>query len=256
MKTLDYLQQYVRGRPLFLSVLRAKESALYQQYLPFYGKTLDYGCGDGFFARIAFGSRGIDVGLDMGESRIDEAKASGAYKKLVTYDGKKIPFPSRSFDIVVSNSVLEHVDGLSGAVSEIYRVLKPGGVFITTVMAQQWEENLFGSKIIGDSYKEYMRKKQVHLNLFTYTQWRGVFIKSGFSVKKVVGHVSPAACTLLDVLHYVSIPSLVSYMMFHRWVIFPMLTKFYPLSWLAKQIEPNVKPEHSGALFFVLTKSH
>lgn len=44
-----------------------------------------------------------------------------------------LPFPDESFDIVMSNQVLEHVNDERMAVSETYRVLKPGGSFIGSV---------------------------------------------------------------------------------------------------------------------------
>lgn len=254
MKTIDYLRQYARHRPLFLSVLRAKECALYQPYVPVRGISLDFGCGDGFFARTTFGAQGIGTGLDVPESRIQEAEASGAYKKLQRYDGRTIPRRSSSIDVVVSNSVLEHVSDLPRALNEIFRILKPGGMFITTVMARPWEDHLAGTHVIGDAYKRYMRTKQVHVNLLSFDLWRAAFVGHGFRVEKAIGHLSPRACTLLDVLHYISLPSLWTYTLFHRWVLWPMFTGLYPLSWLASQIEPNVNPKTSGALFFVLIK--
>ena len=45
-------------------------------------------------------------------------------------DGK-IPFPSETFDLVISNQVLEHVEDLSAVLAEIHRVLKPGGTVLS-----------------------------------------------------------------------------------------------------------------------------
>lgn len=47
---------------------------------------------------------------------------------LVSYDGRNIPFEAEEFDIVTSNAVLEHVEDLNIAMSEIHRVTKRGGV--------------------------------------------------------------------------------------------------------------------------------
>jgi SAM-dependent methyltransferase len=46
------------------------------------------------------------------------------------HDGR-IPFPPESFDLVVSNQVLEHVEDLSAVLAEIHRVLKPGGTVLS-----------------------------------------------------------------------------------------------------------------------------
>jgi SAM-dependent methyltransferase len=43
----------------------------------------------------------------------------------------KMDFPDNSFDAVFSSNCFEHVDDIRKAFSEIYRVLKPGGIFFT-----------------------------------------------------------------------------------------------------------------------------
>ncbi|MEK7802114.1 MAG: hypothetical protein AAB276_06645, partial [Pseudomonadota bacterium] len=57
-----------------------------------------------------------------------------------------------------------------------------------------------------------------------------------------------------DVGHYLSIPNLVTYMLFGRWVIWPALASAYPISFLARMISPDVSVKKSGAIFFVLHK--
>lgn len=46
-----------------------------------------------------------------------------------------LPFPDRTFDVVITDQILEHVDGNpQNAVDESYRVLKPGGIAIHTTV--------------------------------------------------------------------------------------------------------------------------
>ena len=275
--SLEYfLRTYLRERPLFLSLIRAKEAYLFQKYLPFKKPVLDVGCGDGFFTNVTFaknfqfprptshgrspGGRAIsnfqlDAGLDLQDSRIEEARKLNIYKKLVIYNGKKIPLPDNSFNTVVSNCVLEHVEDVETVLTEIYRVLRPGGVFITTVMARPWEEHLFGTRIFGSFYKKWMRKKQVHLNLFTCQKWNQVFQKAGFQREICEGYLSPQSCALIDICHYLSFPSLISYTFLGKWMLFPQITSYlYPTSHLAKVLLQKVSREDSGALFYVLKK--
>jgi len=44
--------------------------------------------------------------------------------------GQEIPYPDASFDIVFADNVLEHIDSPDDVLSEIFRVLKPGGYFL------------------------------------------------------------------------------------------------------------------------------
>lgn len=52
---------------------------------------------------------------------------------ILCVDLTNIPFPSNTFDLVITEEVLEHISDLEQALSEISRVLKPGGVHIFTI---------------------------------------------------------------------------------------------------------------------------
>lgn len=242
----SYLQVYLRNRPLFLSLIRSKEAGLFAQYLPLKSPVLDVGCGDGFFARVAFGH--LDVGLDVADSRISQAAAGSAYQKVVTYNGRRFPFPARSFNTVVSNCVLEHLPNLQEVVHEIFQVLRPGGLFITTVMAAPWENYLW---LKFPFYRSWMRNKQRHFNLLKSGEWEKLFKKSGFKTIRETGYLSPRACTLIDIAHYLSLPSLVSYKLRGSW---DWGWHWYPGNRLAAILSENVNPQNSGAVFFVLKK--
>lgn len=252
--TQRYIGRYLTARPIFLGVLRGKEAALYQQFLPLKGPVLDVGCGDGFFAETTFSKGAIDVGLDTPDSRIDEAKASWAYKKVVTYDGRIFPFPDRTFQTIVINSVLEHVADLPQLLTEVHRVLKPGGQCFATVMAAPWEDYLFGAKLFGNSYERWMKKKQVHVNLFTEKAWRASFAAAKFRPVSALSYVSSRAGMWLDILHYISVPQLISYMLTKKWVLWPRLTILYPTKWFARLMDEPVSQSRGGALFFVLKR--
>mgnify|MGYP000143151397 CR=1 FL=1 len=95
-------------------------------------RLLDIGCGDGvaemFMAKLLPGCR-VD-GIDISAKSIaaaSEKNISGA--SFTVYDGKQIPFPDNSFDILFMAAVLHHVDFTYHAVlmKEMHRVLKPGG---------------------------------------------------------------------------------------------------------------------------------
>ena len=70
----------------------------------------------------------IDVSRDL-ERKIFEVRK---------YDGKIIPFPNHSFDIVFSSNALEHIDELEEFQEEIKRVLKPDGFAIHVLPTATW----------------------------------------------------------------------------------------------------------------------
>jgi SAM-dependent methyltransferase len=84
-------------------------------------RILDFGCGEGHtvagYRALGYNAFGCDVIPVLGEH-------------LCTMRGGLIPFPDNMFDVVVSEQVFEHVMDYDKAVSEIHRVLKPGGVAI------------------------------------------------------------------------------------------------------------------------------
>ena len=95
-------------------------------------RILDYGCGDGTFSCL-LASQGANVsGIDISSKSIGEARAlanrmgMNGSPSFVVCDAHRTPFDSNSFDYVVGNGALHHLD-LDRAYIEIARVLKPGG---------------------------------------------------------------------------------------------------------------------------------
>src|SRR5919205_1364726 len=184
-----FTEAYLKSRPLFFSFIRPQEAFLFHRNLKLLeGPILDLGCGDGFFAELTFGKQTIDVGLDIPSSLAGIAEQKHIYKKVVAYAGEAIPFSDNSYGSVVSNCVLEHIPDLEGTIQEVHRVLRPGGYFIATVMADKWNDYLFGAKLLGRTYIEFMRRKQVHYNLLSYSEWKRIFEEGGFKVEKGTGY--------------------------------------------------------------------
>jgi ubiquinone/menaquinone biosynthesis C-methylase UbiE len=98
---------------------------------------LDLGSGAGndvFVARSIVGEKGKVVGLDMTTEMIDKAETNN---KKMGFDNvefklgdiENMPLESGSFDVIVSNCVLNLVPDKNLAFKEIYRVLRSGGHF-------------------------------------------------------------------------------------------------------------------------------
>ena len=124
-------------------------------------KVLDVGCGNGKTVGALL-EMGMDVtGLDFSPSAIDQCvKAFGVKAKFTISNCEKMPFSNDTFDAVTAVHVLEHLDviQLADTVSEMRRVLKPGGmIFVRSFAigdsrAEGKESDVRGN---GISYKYY-----------------------------------------------------------------------------------------------------
>jgi ubiquinone/menaquinone biosynthesis C-methylase UbiE len=95
--------------------------------LPYGSKILDAGCGPGEMA-VRLMERGYEVwGLDIAEPMIRHARERCGADRFRVGDIERIPFPDSTFDGVVCLGVLEYLDADARALSEVGRVLKPGG---------------------------------------------------------------------------------------------------------------------------------
>lgn len=115
----------------------------YQVYAPwmpevmgfneFKGKRLlEVGCGMGSdllqFARGGAHCTGLDLTPRSVEITRHRFALYGERGRFVLGDGERLPFADESFDVVYSNGVLHHTPDTIGAVREIHRVLRRGGI--------------------------------------------------------------------------------------------------------------------------------
>jgi ubiquinone/menaquinone biosynthesis C-methylase UbiE len=73
---------------------------------------------------------GIDLSPGMVEVARAKAAMAGVPAQFIVGDAEKLPYPDKTFDLVICNSVLHWFKDRQGAVNEMYRVLKPGGQVI------------------------------------------------------------------------------------------------------------------------------
>jgi SAM-dependent methyltransferase len=109
--------------------------AFFQPYFSSGLTVLDCGCGPGSITQgiAAAVHPGKVVGIDLGESQIERAKKDAAENgvenvNFIVSDCYSLPFEDAAFDCVFSHALLEHLSDPKKALSEFYRVLKPGGM--------------------------------------------------------------------------------------------------------------------------------
>ncbi len=116
---------------------------------------LDFGCGAGFDLFVAsklVGENGRVCGIDLTEEMVGRARENLTLAGVTNFEVKKvdseaIPYDDRSFDVVVSNGVINLSPSKETAFKEIYRVLKPGGRlrFADVVLENELPAGLAGS---------------------------------------------------------------------------------------------------------------
>ena len=132
---------------------------------------LDVGCGRGEFL-LGFTRCGL-IGYGVDQFNAAESICPDSTIRLSNIESDGIPYPDNFFDIVYSKSVIEHFYYPENMVSEIYRVLKPGGKVVT--LCPDWKYNY---KIYFDDY--------THRTPFTIVSLRDIFSIFQFSDVKVV----------------------------------------------------------------------
>lgn len=114
-------------------------------------RCLDIGSGMGLFL-VAMHEKGHQAcGVEPQDDLIERARENCRYMgfeaDIRQGCAENITFPDNTFDVIISNSVMEHVQDWEMAASECMRCLKPGGVlFVETTNRQhprQWEVNDF-----------------------------------------------------------------------------------------------------------------
>ena len=111
---------------------------------------LDIGTGPGFLAAeiaVAAGPTGQVCGIDISDSMLALARArvptDQAPVELRHGEAVRIPYADASFDIAVSTQVLEYVADIATALSEIQRVLRPGGRVL--ILDTDWDSIVWHS---------------------------------------------------------------------------------------------------------------
>lgn len=150
---------------------------------------LDVGCGAGFLSNF-LSEKGFKVtGIDLSQESLQVARLRDpTLKATYTYaDAYQLPFANQSFEVVTCTDFLEHVSKPQLVLSEIERVLKPGGLFFF----HTFNKNLLAWLIVIKGVEWFVKNTPKNLHVL------GMFIKPEdlirdledlhFSVKEVKG---------------------------------------------------------------------
>lgn len=262
----DLLAQHLKELPAFRALIRATEARLFAS-LNLASPILDLGCGDGHFASVAIQpfktcSGPVCAGIDPARAPLAEARARGHYTVLAQALGDRLPFPDGAFATVVSNCVLEHIPQVDPVLSEVSRVLQPGGTFVCTVVSQRFPEYLFWPTLfrrlrlpgLARRYERWFNRISVHHHCDDPARWTARFEEAGLGVDRWQYYLSPAAARTFDLWHYLGAPTLLYRRLTGRWIVAPWRWSLAPTEWWMRRYYEEPAPTEGLDIFFVCHK--
>ncbi|MGB0435382.1 MAG: class I SAM-dependent methyltransferase [Mycobacterium sp.] len=218
-------------------------------------KMIDVGCGAGRHTFEAF-RRGADViGFDQSASDLNdveeilqamqkqgEAPAS-AKGETVKGDALELPYGDGTFDCVVASEILEHVPADDRAISELVRVLKPGGALAITVprWLPEW--------ICWALSDEYHANEGGHLRIYRADALRDKFLAHGLRLTHTHhAHALHAPYWWLKCLVGTEKSRHPAVSAYHKLLVWDMMSQ----PWLTRTVESALNPliGKSVALYF------
>jgi ubiquinone/menaquinone biosynthesis C-methylase UbiE len=144
-----------------------------------FDRVLDIGTGTGVVPRIRLqiaGPAGLIVGCDRSAAMLERARGQAAGLHVLVADATTLPLRDESFDVATASFVLSHIRDHRGALAEMLRVLKPGGIVAVTNWAPAsdpysaaWSECLAGA----------ISKSQIEWARAEVTPWEEHFSRQG-----------------------------------------------------------------------------
>jgi SAM-dependent methyltransferase len=138
-------------------------------------RVLDVGCGSGWATRLLadYASAGHVTGIDISDEMVRLARETSQSYPNVDYEvrsAERLGFPDDEFTHAFSMESLYYYRDIPKALSEIYRVLKPGGIFVA-VVDLYWE---------NQATHQWVDTLNVPVDLLSIDQYRSLFTDAGF----------------------------------------------------------------------------
>jgi SAM-dependent methyltransferase len=167
--------------------------ALLREHVRRGARCLDFGCGDGRTSGLWLREHGREyTGVDVSDNAIADALALGLDARKIT-DGSELPFADDEFDAALAIEVFEHLFDPLASATELFRVLKPGGVLIATVPnTAYWRRRLelvVGRwNPVGDDLSIEEPWRDPHVRFFTASALESMLGRAGYDSVEIAGH--------------------------------------------------------------------
>lgn len=216
-----YLGDFLKIAPLSHALWRSAEALSFAR-VKYKSPLLDLGCGWGEFSGVVFNK--IEMGIDINQDELNRAVTGKQYKNVRWADARKLPFRARSYQTVISVSVLEHIEHSERVISEVYRVLSPGGLFIFSVPTISIRDGLLvpkicrwlGFKRVAEKYFELHCRAFKHVGLKPKSWWKDKLEKNGFEIVVEEGTISLTLLRLHELFLISALPSQLGKLLFGK----------------------------------------
>ncbi len=134
-------------------------------------------------------------GIDIDPNAINRIRNDGYYTELKLAKASLLPFPPNYFGTVLSNCAVEHMDEIKQVLSEVCRVLKPGGKFVFTVPQPLFfdfvksDELLKKISLATDVAIAEYNKIHHHVNILKLEEWEILLHKAGLKVQSYLPYL-------------------------------------------------------------------
>lgn len=151
-------------------------------------RILEIGCGTGLNTQYLAQNAGQVVGLDISEEMLEVARQRISDKNARFMVGditKAWDFKNRTFDLIVANLVLEHIEELSHVFREAYRVLNPGGTLYVAELHPYKQLDSSQAKYVSrKTGKEILVKAFIH----SISEFVNEALHEGFVLRRMKEH--------------------------------------------------------------------
>lgn len=165
----------LKQRRMSWDIRSGKILGLAEKYLPYRsGLILDCGSADGSLL-LQFSEVGYQnlTGVDIDDYRSGSAKKFNFVKSDLCFD--KLPWPDNNFDGVIASQLIEHLENPYYFGREVFRILKPGGIFIISTPNPFHILNRLLFLRRGDIY--HFLENDNHITFFTRSIFKKTFLK-------------------------------------------------------------------------------
>lgn len=147
-------------------------------------RLLDLGCGAGLFLSwLAKQTEGKYYGIDLSLTSAHSAKQLSSRLNVSVGDAEVLPYKNESFDRISCNGAAHHLLDLHSALSEMFRILAPGGILVLYEPTSSTLTNAVRNAFVGfDKYES--PADLAHKEEFTSQSVKSTLLKVGF--KEVV----------------------------------------------------------------------